>query len=210
MPDADLRECERYTSTGRFAALLVLALSPLACSVDRRCCCICAGGERRASHACTGTAGLGGQRVLLRRFLALWIALASPIDALDDYLLTAHMIQHFILMSVAPPLIVLGAPMVPLLAGTAAGRHSPAGCGRCFARDGLERLCDSLTHPVFAWIAMNVAYLGWHVPAAFELTFRHEWIHDFEHVCFLRDFARDSGGWCWRRGLRVRGGRDGR
>ena len=38
---------------------------------------------------------------------ALWIALASPIDALDDYLLTAHMIQHFMLMSVAPPLPLL-------------------------------------------------------------------------------------------------------
>ena len=57
--------------------------------------------------------------------IALWIALASPIDALDDYLLVAHMIQHFILMSIAPPLIVLGAPMVPLLRGIAAGLHSP-------------------------------------------------------------------------------------
>ena len=47
--------------------------------------------------------------------VSLWIALASPIDALDDFLLAAHMIQHFILMSVAPPLIVLGAPTVPML-----------------------------------------------------------------------------------------------
>src|ERR1700674_3097484 len=49
--------------------------------------------------------------------VSLWIALASPIDALDDYLLAAHMIQHFILMSVAPPLLVLGAPTVPLFRG---------------------------------------------------------------------------------------------
>ena len=48
---------------------------------------------------------------------SLWMAIASPIDALDDYLLAAHMIQHFILMSIAPPLIVLGAPAVPLLRG---------------------------------------------------------------------------------------------
>ena len=40
--------------------------------------------------------------------LALWIALASPIDALDDFLLSAHMLQHFILMSVAPPLVEMG------------------------------------------------------------------------------------------------------
>ena len=48
---------------------------------------------------------------------SLWIAIASPIDALDDFLLAAHMMQHFILMSIAPPLIVLGAPTVPLLRG---------------------------------------------------------------------------------------------
>jgi Cytochrome c oxidase caa3 assembly factor (Caa3_CtaG) len=49
--------------------------------------------------------------------VSLWIAICSPIDALDDFLLTAHMTQHFILMSVAPPLLVLGAPIVPLLGG---------------------------------------------------------------------------------------------
>jgi putative membrane protein len=115
---------------------------------------------------------------------ALWIALASPIDALDDYLLAAHMIQHFILMSIAPPLIVLGAPTVPLLRGL------PRPVVRLLSwplfRSGwFHRLGRMVTHPVFAWVAMNVAYLGWHVPAMFELTFRSERIHDFEHLCFF-------------------------
>ena len=123
--------------------------------------------------------------------IALWIALASPIDALDDYLLTAHMIQHFILMSVVPPLIVLGAPVVPLLRGM------PRVIIRLwlqplFRAGWIRAIVDALTHPVFAWIAMNLAYMGWHVPAAFELTFRHEWIHDFEHVCF---FVTSLGFW---------------
>ena len=116
--------------------------------------------------------------------MALWIALASPIDALDDYLLAAHMIQHFILMSIAPPLIVLGAPVVPLLRGV------PRVLIRrwlqpLFRAGWLRAVALAVTHPVFAWIAMNVAYLGWHVPAAFELTFRSEWIHDCEHACFF-------------------------
>jgi putative membrane protein len=114
----------------------------------------------------------------------LWIALGSPIDALDDYLLAAHMIQHFILMSIAPPLIVLGAPVVPLLRGV------PRVLTRrwlqpLFRAGWLRAVMHTVTHPVFAWIAMNVAYLGWHVPAAFELSFRHEWIHDLEHACFF-------------------------
>ncbi|HMG86702.1 MAG TPA: cytochrome c oxidase assembly protein [Terracidiphilus sp.] len=114
----------------------------------------------------------------------LWMALASPIDALDDYLLAAHMIQHFILMSVAPPLIVLGAPVVPMLRGMP--RVLIHGLLRPLFRSGWIRgVGRVVTHPVFAWIAMNVAYLGWHVPTAFELTFRSEGIHDCEHVCFF-------------------------
>ena len=115
---------------------------------------------------------------------SLWIALASPIDVLDDYLLAVHMIQHFILMSVAPPLIVLGAPTVPLLRGL------PRSIIRILSRPvfqsgWLHAICQAVTHPVFAWLAVNIAYLGWHVPMLFELTFRSERIHDFEHLTFF-------------------------
>jgi putative membrane protein len=114
----------------------------------------------------------------------LWLALASPIDALDDYLLAAHMIQHFILMSVAPPLIVLGAPVVPMLRGMP--RVFIRGTLRPLFRTGWIRTVGRIvTHPVFAWMAMNIAYLGWHVPGAFELTFQSEWIHSCEHGCFF-------------------------
>lgn len=122
---------------------------------------------------------------------SLWVALASPIDALDDYLLAAHMIQHFILMSVAPPLIVLGAPAVPMLRGLP--RIAIRGLlGPLFRRRWFDALLRLVTHPVTAWLAMNVAYLAWHVPAAFELTFRSERIHDFEHLCF---FVTSLGFW---------------
>ena len=116
--------------------------------------------------------------------VSIWVALASPIDALDDYLLTAHMMQHFILMSVAPPLMVLGAPLVPLVRGLPRGLIR--GILRPLFRAQWIRAAGRLvTHPVFAWMAMNVAYLGWHVPVAFELTFRNEWIHECEHACFF-------------------------
>jgi putative membrane protein len=114
---------------------------------------------------------------------ALWIALASPIDALDDYLLLVHMMQHFILMSVAPPLIMLGAPVVPLLRGLP--RVVIQALRPVFQSRWLRAIARAVTHPAFVWIAMNLAYLGWHVPAAFELTFQSERIHDFEHLCFF-------------------------
>lgn len=115
--------------------------------------------------------------------LALWLALASPIDALDDYLLTAHMIQHFILMSIAPPLMALGAPVVPMLRGLP--RFVIGALRPLFQAKWLRSVGRVLMHPMTAWIAMNAAYVGWHVPAMFDLTFKNEQIHDFEHLCFF-------------------------
>jgi cytochrome c oxidase assembly factor CtaG len=115
--------------------------------------------------------------------LAIWIALASPIDALDDYLLSAHMLQHFILMSIAPPLIVLGAPLVPMLRGMPRG--VVRGLRPVFASRIVHKVAHALAHPAVAWLAMNLFYLGWHVPQAFELTLRSEAWHNTEHMCFL-------------------------
>jgi len=47
----------------------------------------------------------------------LWGAIASPMDELADALLSAHMIEHLLLMSVVPPLVLLAAPVVPMLRG---------------------------------------------------------------------------------------------
>ena len=115
--------------------------------------------------------------------ISLWMAIASPIDALDDYLLAAHMIQHFILMSIAPPLIVLGAPTVPLLRGLP--KSFRVLLRPLFRARGLHRTVRFFLYPVTAWLMMNIAYLGWHVPAAFELTFRSEAVHQLEHSCFF-------------------------
>src|SRR5262245_1225263 len=49
--------------------------------------------------------------------LALWIAVASPLAALHHELLTVHMVQHILLMAVASPLLLIGAPALPLLYG---------------------------------------------------------------------------------------------
>jgi len=116
--------------------------------------------------------------------MALWIAVASPIDALDDYLLAAHMIQHFILMSVAPPLLVLSSPIVPMLRGLPRWLiRKPL---HLFLTTPLvQTLLHLISHPAVIWAAMNVAYLGWHAPAAFELTFSSEAWHNTEHFCFF-------------------------
>ncbi len=116
--------------------------------------------------------------------VSLWLALASPIDALDDSLLCVHMLQHFILMSIAPPLMILGAPMVPMLRGLPRFLVRSV-IGPLLRMRWFHALSRFVTHPAVIWLAANIAYLGWHVPAMFELTSRSERIHDFEHLCFF-------------------------
>ena len=116
--------------------------------------------------------------------VSLWLALASPLDAMGGLLLTAHMVQHFMLMSVAPPLLLLGYPLVPLLRGLPRPLVRD-GLGPYFSMGWLHWLQTLLTAPVFGWLAMNVAYIGWHVPAAYELTLRSQSWHEVEHGCFF-------------------------
>src|SRR5258708_2879415 len=48
----------------------------------------------------------------------IWLAIASPLSALDHEMLTAHMVQHLLLMTFAAPLILLSAPVRRLIYGT--------------------------------------------------------------------------------------------
>jgi cytochrome c oxidase assembly factor CtaG len=116
--------------------------------------------------------------------VSLWVAVGSPLAALDEQLLTAHMVQHLLLMIVAAPLILLGAPTITLLHGLP----------RRFVRDKLgpvirsrpvHRVGGICTHPAFCWLAGCVAVIGWHVPAAFDLALQSHCWHEIEHACFF-------------------------
>ena len=53
----------------------------------------------------------------LSGLFSVWLAVASPLGALDEQWLSVHRVQHLLLMTVAPPLILLGAPPLLLLNG---------------------------------------------------------------------------------------------
>ena len=116
--------------------------------------------------------------------ICVWLAIGSPLNAFDDALLTVHMMQHLLLMSVAPALILLGAPQLPLLHGLpqslARGIVSPILRG-----SSVKRLGHFVSNPAFCWLAATVALIGWHIPAVFELALRWNWLHELEHSSFL-------------------------
>jgi cytochrome c oxidase assembly factor CtaG len=114
----------------------------------------------------------------------LWLAIGSPMDGFADAVLSAHMVEHLLLMSFVPPLLLLGDPQVPLLRGLPHGLTVNL-LGPLFRLKALRTLGRFLTRPLVAWLAMNLFFLGWHVPAAYDFALEHERWHDFEHICFL-------------------------
>ena len=120
----------------------------------------------------------------LSGIISVFVAIASPLDTLSESLLFMHMAQHFVLMSVAPPLIVLGAPVVPVLRGLP--RLAIRACLRPLLGSQVVRsLSRVIMLPSISWMAMNVAYVGWHIPAAYEFALQSEGWHNVEHACFF-------------------------
>jgi putative membrane protein len=116
-------------------------------------------------------------------WLALVVALVSPVAAISDFLFSVHMTQHEILILVAAPLLVLGRPIVPFLwALTPRWRLRVGGWSRNpYWAAGWKAftgpLVVSLLHGLALWI--------WHLPALYQAALGSAAIHASEHVCFL-------------------------
>jgi putative membrane protein len=105
--------------------------------------------------------------------LALLAALVSPIDRLgEDYLFSAHMVQHILLGDIAPLLLLLALSRVIMRPAT-----------RRLTR--LERRLGALaTPPAFIALWLALIYL-WHVPALYDAALRHPAVHALEHASFF-------------------------
>src|SRR5690242_19129857 len=90
-----------------------------------------------------------GQRLwfFLGGLAVLFLAIASPLDTFAGLLLQVHMIQHLLLLMVAPPLIWLGQPVIPMLRGLPRPLLKNA-LGPFLSSRGLRRLGHAITHPV--------------------------------------------------------------
>ena len=120
----------------------------------------------------------------LTELFAIFPAVSSPLDTYSEKLLFMHMAQHFVLMSVAPPLIVLGCPFVPMLRGLPCPivRWIGGPIFRSSVAHGFQELVSRLP---FAWLAMNLTYVGGHIPKAYEFALSSENWHNFEHFCLF-------------------------
>lgn len=128
---------------------------------------------------------------------ALLVALVSPLDRLGGTLLSAHMAQHGLLITVAPLLLLLGAPGAALVWGLPlAWRH---GLLRSRPWRLIVRLVNALSRPMQATCLHALMIWVWHAPAPFQAALANEWIHSLEHASFFV-----SALFLWRAILNVR------
>jgi putative membrane protein len=104
--------------------------------------------------------------------IAILVALVSPLDSLGDQLMVMHMIQHILLLDIAPILLILGLTKVLLRPVT---RRVQA----------IERRAGFLAHPAFAVIAYAGVLWLWHIPAMYDRAQGNGLIHVLEHTCFF-------------------------
>jgi cytochrome c oxidase assembly factor CtaG len=111
--------------------------------------------------------------------LTILVALVSPVDGLGDQLMLMHMLQHILLLDVAPILLILGLTKVLMRPAT---RRLHA----------LERRAGVIAHPAFAVLAYAGLMWLWHLPAMYDAALRDANVHVLEHLCFSA-----AGGLYW-------------
>lgn len=111
------------------------------------------------------------------------IALESPLDGYADKLFWVHMLQHVLLLTVAPPLILLGRPWPRMWRALPSDMRRTT--ARTLARSRWTAPVRKLSHPWPAWLLFNATIIGWHIPGAYDLTLRSPTVHDIEHAMFF-------------------------
>jgi putative membrane protein len=133
---------------------------------------------------CAGRTPIWRAFSFLTGLILIWVAVASPIAALDHQLLTVHMLQHLLLMTFAPPLIWLAAPVDSISHGLP-GRFVENLLAPLWRSQTTKTLAEAIRSPKFAWLAACVVLVGWHIPSLFALGMSSSPWHLFEHLSFL-------------------------
>jgi cytochrome c oxidase assembly factor CtaG len=145
-------------------------------------------GDGRTITPSAGQSARRWRRVCFYAALAvLAVALSSPIDALSEQLFWAHMVQHVLLLVVAPPLLVVARPWVRLW------RSLPLAARRSLARSlvlsrrtaALRWTCRALGRPAPSFVLFSGVLLAWHLPVLFDATLRSSALHALEHTLFF-------------------------
>lgn len=102
----------------------------------------------------------------------IFFSLNGPLHTLsDDYLFSAHMVQHMLLMLLMPPFLILGVP--------------PWLVRKALEKPRVKQVARALTHPVLAYLAYNITFIGWHVPQMYNWALMSHGLHIVQHIMFM-------------------------
>ncbi len=111
--------------------------------------------------------------------LVLVVALQSGIDQYTDELLSIHVVEHLLLILVAPSLILWGAPVrLTLSACSPAGRHAIGSLLR-------KQWVRLLTRPACGFALFTLVVLGTHLTGVYEAALRNQTVHAGEHAAYF-------------------------
>jgi len=119
--------------------------------------------------------------------VALALAIAPPLDDLASTLFWAHMVQHTLLLMVAPPLIVLGAPWLALWRPLSLGSRRRLSRWLLQSRGAspLRAAARVLTVPTVSWVLFVGAIWLSHLPSVFDYAAGNGAFHEGEHLVFF-------------------------
>jgi putative membrane protein len=129
-------------------------------------------GWRRARRAERHPPSLWRLLLFAGGILTILVALVSPLDSLGDQMMVMHMVQHMLLLDIAPILLILGLTKVLLRPVT---RRLQA----------VERRVGFIAHPAFAVVLYAGVLWLWHVPALYDKAQGNGFIHAMEHTTFF-------------------------
>ncbi len=102
----------------------------------------------------------------------IWFGAGTPLhDVSEQYLLSAHMLQHALFTLIAAPLLLVGVPawlwQIPL------------------RQRGVLPVARVLVHPLVVLFVVNMVYLLTHLPVTVDYALYHHWFHLAVHVALV-------------------------
>lgn len=116
------------------------------------------------------------------------LALMSPLDVLSSQLFSMHMIQHLLLIMIAPPLMLIANPLPFMLWGLPGKWRLSIGRGLARLLSGksvFRQYLRKATTPGVVWLIWLVSIISWHDPNAYNAALRSNVVHDIEHLTFF-------------------------
>ena len=116
--------------------------------------------------------------------LVLFFALQSPMEPLAEHYFSIHQVQHLLVRMVGPLLILLGAPLTPMLRGMPPWLRQNV-IRRIVRQPAARWVYGKITNPVFTVVTFLALLYFWQAPGPHDLAVHNDWVHELMHGTML-------------------------